>query len=161
MRARTEPSRKVSCQSAYCRATLFGGSGEKCFAFRSRSVDGTEYVTALRIKPRVANAAPHSMPAPCIPVVVAMNADAVLLYSPCARFGRGTLLEALSTMTKLLALCGPGRWQKHRARAGSIRPLLGWKLRAESGAPKQARKESGALATVPEERTRQRNNEQS
>src|SRR5215469_13122703 len=44
-RARTEPSRKVSCQSAYCRATLFGGSREKCFAFRSRSVDGTEYVT--------------------------------------------------------------------------------------------------------------------
>src|SRR6516162_10459471 len=67
---------------------------------------------------------------------------------------RHTLLEALSTITKLLALCGPGRWQKHRARAGSTRPLLGWKLRAESGAPKQARKESGALATVPEERTR-------
>src|SRR5215469_15774397 len=44
-RARTEPSRKVSCQSASCRATLFGGSREKCFAFRSRSVDGTEYVT--------------------------------------------------------------------------------------------------------------------
>ena len=101
------------------------------------------------------------MPVPCIPVVMAMNADAVLVHSPCARFGRGTLLEALSTITKLLALCGPGRWQKHRARAGSIRPLLGWKLRAESGAPKQARKESGALATVPEERTRQRNNEQS
>lgn len=47
------------------------------------------------------------MPVPCIPVVMAMNADAVLLYSPCARFGRGTLLEALSTITKLLALCGP------------------------------------------------------
>src|SRR5215469_8296949 len=46
-RARTEPSRKVSCQSASCRATLFGGSREKCFAFRSRSVDGTEYVTGL------------------------------------------------------------------------------------------------------------------
>src|SRR5215469_370692 len=44
-RARTEPLRKVSCQSAHCRATLFGGSREKCFAFRSRSVDGTEYVT--------------------------------------------------------------------------------------------------------------------
>src|SRR5215469_321828 len=44
-RARTELSRKVSCQSAYCRATLFDGSREKCFAFRSRSVDGTEYVT--------------------------------------------------------------------------------------------------------------------
>src|SRR5215831_4548638 len=29
-RARTEPSRKVSCQSASCRATLFGGSREKC-----------------------------------------------------------------------------------------------------------------------------------
>ena len=48
-RARTEPSRKVSCQSAYCRATLFGGSREKCFAFRSRSVDGTEYVTHFTI----------------------------------------------------------------------------------------------------------------
>ena len=46
-RARTEPSRKVSCQSAYCRAALFGGRREKCFAFRSRSVDGTEYVTGL------------------------------------------------------------------------------------------------------------------
>src|SRR5215470_4942267 len=46
-RARTEPSRKVSCQSASCRATFFGGSREKCFAFRSRSVDGTEYVTGL------------------------------------------------------------------------------------------------------------------
>src|SRR6516225_510258 len=46
-RARTEPSRKVSCQSASCRPTLFGGSREKCFAFRSRSVDGTEYVTEL------------------------------------------------------------------------------------------------------------------
>src|SRR5215831_3994844 len=46
-RARTEPSRKVSCQSASCRATLFGGSREKCFAFRSRSVDGTEYVPGL------------------------------------------------------------------------------------------------------------------
>src|SRR5262249_39912816 len=45
-RARTEPSRKVSCQSASCRATLFGGSREKCFAFRSRSVDGTEFVTS-------------------------------------------------------------------------------------------------------------------
>ena len=44
-RARTEPSRKVSCQSASCRATLFGGSREKCFASRRRSVDGTEYVT--------------------------------------------------------------------------------------------------------------------
>src|SRR5215469_9933404 len=44
-RARTEPSRKVSCQSASCRATLFGGSREKRFAFRSRSLDGTEYVT--------------------------------------------------------------------------------------------------------------------
>src|SRR5215469_7468111 len=44
-RARTELSRKVSCQSASCRATLFGGSREKCFVFRSRSVDGTEYVT--------------------------------------------------------------------------------------------------------------------
>src|SRR6516164_4417014 len=49
-RARTEPSRKVSCQSAYCRATLFGGSREKCFAFRSRSVDGTEYVTYPSLK---------------------------------------------------------------------------------------------------------------
>src|SRR6516165_10968574 len=46
-RARTEPSRKVSCQSAYCRATLFGGSREKRFASRSRSVDGTEYVTSF------------------------------------------------------------------------------------------------------------------
>jgi len=45
-RVRTEPSRKVPCQSASCRATLFGGSREKCFAFRSRSVDGTEYVTS-------------------------------------------------------------------------------------------------------------------
>src|SRR6516162_10279637 len=50
-RARTEPSRKVSCQSAYCRATLFGGSREKCFAFRSRSVDGTEYVTSSGCSP--------------------------------------------------------------------------------------------------------------
>src|SRR5215469_9740510 len=50
-RARTEPSRKVSCQSASCRATLFGGSREKCFAFRSRSVDGTEYVTGA-VQPR-------------------------------------------------------------------------------------------------------------
>src|SRR6516164_2256040 len=49
-RARTEPSRKVSCQSAYCRATLFGGSREKCFAFRSRSVDGTEYVTGPSLR---------------------------------------------------------------------------------------------------------------
>jgi hypothetical protein len=32
-------------------------------------------------------------------------------------------------------------------------------LRAKSDAPKQAREESGALAAVPEERTRQRNNE--
>src|SRR6516162_10572490 len=48
-RARTEPSRKVSCQSAYCRATLFGGNREKCFAFRSRSVDGTEYVTVFSL----------------------------------------------------------------------------------------------------------------
>src|SRR6516164_3356523 len=50
-RARTEPSRKVSCQSAYCRATLFGGSREKCFAFRSRSVDGMEYVTPRTRQP--------------------------------------------------------------------------------------------------------------
>src|SRR6516162_2595019 len=52
-RARTEPSRKVSCQSASCRATLFGGSREKCFAFRSRSVEGTEYVTSCVSPSRV------------------------------------------------------------------------------------------------------------
>ena len=46
-RARTEPSRKVSCQSSSCRARLFGGSREKCFAFRSRSVGGAEYVTGF------------------------------------------------------------------------------------------------------------------
>src|SRR5215469_7374657 len=46
-RVRTEPSRKVSCRSASCRATLFAGSREKCFAFRSRSVDGTVYVTLV------------------------------------------------------------------------------------------------------------------
>src|SRR6516165_7710119 len=50
-RARTEPSRKVSCQSASCRATLFVGSREKCFAFRSRSVDGTECRQTSRALP--------------------------------------------------------------------------------------------------------------
>src|SRR5215469_8287888 len=52
LRARTASFKwQVSCQSAYCRATLFGGSREKCFAFRSRSVDGTEYVTGA-VQPR-------------------------------------------------------------------------------------------------------------
>src|SRR6516165_12355877 len=44
-RARTEPSRKVSCQSASCRATLFGGSREKCFALEA--VPLTERSTSL------------------------------------------------------------------------------------------------------------------
>src|SRR5215468_9819998 len=48
-RARTEPSRKVSCQSASCRATLFGGSREKCLHLEA--VPLTERSTSLDWKP--------------------------------------------------------------------------------------------------------------
>jgi hypothetical protein len=108
------------------------------------------------------------MPAPCIPVVMVMNADAVLLYSPCARFGRGTLLEALSTITNCWLSAARSVAKTPRGREASVGlEFEGRERCAEAGAQKsrraknQERKELGALATVPEERTRQRNNEQS
>ena len=59
-----------------------------------------------------------SMPAPCIPVVMAMNADAVLSYFRALDSVEAHYSKPGVRSLKLLALCGPGRWQTHRAGGG-------------------------------------------